>query len=148
MRVSARNVFEGRIGAVKTGAIHSEVELVTPGGNRIIGMVTADSARSLGLQVGTTAAALIKASSVQVMVERDGDQAPGAGGLSARNRLAGTVTRVRRGPIDTQVSIGLPTSGQVHAVVTRDAAQRLGLKSGQQATAVFKASAVVIVVGS
>ena len=46
MKISARNQFKGKIEAVKTGAVNSEVDLVLPGGQKIVAIVTNDSAKS------------------------------------------------------------------------------------------------------
>ncbi len=140
MKISARNAFPGRITAVKPGAVNAEVVLTTAGGVRIVAVVTNDSIDALGLAVGCEATALVKASSVLVIA--DGGDVK----LSARNCLSGTVSRVREGPVSAEVSIGLPGGGEVHATITRDAVQELGLKKGVEAMAAFKASAVILAV--
>ena len=40
MKISARNVFEGTITALKEGPINAEVELSTAGGDKIVAIVT------------------------------------------------------------------------------------------------------------
>ena len=64
--------------------------------------------------------------------------------LSARNQLAGTVTRVLPGAVNTEVVLSLPGGGSVAAVVTNTSADALGLTIGAAATAVFKASSVIL----
>jgi molybdate transport system regulatory protein len=63
--------------------------------------------------------------------------------LSARNRLRGTVTRIKMGELTA--SVELDVDGQrVVATITAEAVRELGLTEGQEATAVIKASDVMI----
>ncbi|MGB0129060.1 MAG: TOBE domain-containing protein [Rhodocyclaceae bacterium] len=142
MKISARNVFKGKVTAVKPGAINSEVDLTTAGGDSIAAVVTNDSVSSLGLAVGSEVTALVKASSVLVMAE-GGDVK-----LSARNCLSGTISKITQGPVSAEVTIDLPGGAAVHATITHEANTELGLKVGGSATAVFKASAVILAVAA
>ena len=65
--------------------------------------------------------------------------------FSARNQLAGTVSQVKTGSVNSEIHIdanGLP----VVAIVTNDSAAALELAPGKSATALFKASQVVLAV--
>ena len=64
--------------------------------------------------------------------------------LSARNRLAGTVRDVRTDGLLAQVEIDVPGPARVVAVITREAAEELGLARGVQATALVKATSVMV----
>ena len=64
---------------------------------------------------------------------------------TARNQFAGTVSAVETGPVSATVSIALKSGGQITATMTAAAAKRLKLKKGQEAIALIKASAVVLV---
>ena len=66
--------------------------------------------------------------------------------LSARNQLAGTVSRVQRGAVSSLIGLTLPGGTAVTASVTNDAVDALGLAVGQPATACFKAYAVMLAV--
>ena len=138
MKTSARNQFSGRVLDVKPGAVNDEVTMEILGGQHIVGTVTRDSTESLGLAVGVGAFALIKASSVIVVTDMAGAR------FSARNQLAGTVTRLQPGAVNTEVSITVPGGGVIAAIITRESAQMLALEVGQSATAIFKASSVII----
>jgi molybdate transport system regulatory protein len=142
VKISARNQFKGRITAVKGGAINSQIDLSTAGGDQIVAVVTNDSVQTLGLSVGLEATALVKASLVLVMTEGSGLK------LSARNCLKGKIVKVTEGPVSAEVSIALPGGGVVHSTITHDAASELGLKAGVEASAVFKASSVIIAVAA
>lgn len=138
MKVSARNVFKGKITALVDGAVNAEVELTTDGGDKIIAVVTEGSVKSLGLAVGKDAVAYVKAPWVMVLA---GDPEVR---FSARNQLAGKVTGLQKGAINTEVGIELASGATVHAVVTNEAVLELGLKEGSATTALIKASNVVL----
>ena len=138
MKTSARNQFIGKVVAVRRGAVNDEIELAIAGGERIVATVTRESTESLGLAPGREAFALVKASSVILMV--DGDTAR----LSTRNRLAGEVARVEPGAVNAEVLVDLPGGGSVAAIVTIESARKLDLKPGRPVTALFKASSVIV----
>lgn len=142
MRTSARNQFLGRISAIRTGAVNDEIELELAGGARLVAIITSDSRASLGLEVGGEAIALVKASSIMV--------ATGLGDalLSARNQLTGIVASLTPGAVNTEVVIDLDGGNSVCAIVTHDSAERMALAVGQQATALFKASQVILAVAA
>lgn len=138
MKASARNQFEGTVTSLKSGAVNDEVEIGTGSGVRIVAIVTHESAAGLGLAVGKPAFALIKASSVIVVADEGGAR------FSTRNRQSGTVARVQCGAVNTEVVIELAGGASVAAIVTNDSAERLGLAVGTPATAIFKASSVIV----
>ena len=63
---------------------------------------------------------------------------------SARNRFRGVVTDVQIEGLMAQVEIVVTDPIRVQAVITRDAAEQLELKPGMAATAVVKASFVIV----
>lgn len=138
MKISARNILRGQVETLKAGAVNSEVDIVLPGGEKLVAMITNDSAQSLGLEAGKEVIALVKASSVMVMTDTSGIR------LSARNCLSGTVKKVTSGPVNAEVTIALDGGAEVHATVTHAAETELGITEGIAATAVFKASAVIL----
>jgi molybdate transport system regulatory protein len=138
MKASARNVFSGKVNAITAGAINSEVEITTAGGDKIVAIVTQSSVKELGLAVGKEAFALVKAPWVMLLAD-DGDVK-----LSARNRLAGKVSQLVKGAVNTDVVLTLAGGSQVHAIVTNDAVADLGLKEGSAASALIKASHVIL----
>lgn len=137
MKTSARNQFSGTVAAIKHGAVNDEILLHIVGGQAIVAIITHESTEALGLREGGAAFALVKASSIIL--------ATGEGGkLSARNQLRGTVCRVQPGAVNSEVTLALPGGGTIAATVTRDSEQALELEMGVQATALFKASSVII----
>ena len=64
--------------------------------------------------------------------------------LSARNRFRGVVREVKVDGLLAQVELETTEAARVVAVITREAAEELGLTPGQEATAVVKATSVLI----
>jgi len=138
MKISARNVFEGKITALVDGAVNAEVEITTAGGDRLVAVVTEGSVKSLGLAPGKPVMAFVKAPWVMVLAGE------GKVKFSARNQLPGTVETVSKGSVNSEVGIKLTGGTLVYAVVTNEAVLELGLKPGVPASALIKASHVVL----
>ncbi|MDF3604898.1 TOBE domain-containing protein [Paracoccus sp. DMF-8] len=68
MKLSARNVLEGTITEIVTGAVTSHVRLDIAG-TTVTASITNEAVAELGLKVGGKAAAVIKASDVMIGVE-------------------------------------------------------------------------------
>ena len=64
--------------------------------------------------------------------------------FSARNRLSGTVTEVKVDGLIAQVELVVDDPARVVAIVTADAVEELGLEPGMPATAVVKATSVMV----
>ncbi|MCK6412810.1 MAG: TOBE domain-containing protein [Azonexus sp.] len=138
MSVSARNVFKGQVSAIKNGAVNAEVELNLGGGDRIVAIVTEGSLQDLGIAVGKEAIAYVKAPWVMLLT------GPRTVRFSARNQLTGKVSSLHKGAVNSEVGIALPGGAVVFAIVTNEAVLELGLKEGVEATALIKASHVIL----
>jgi molybdate transport system regulatory protein len=138
MKTSARNQFFGTVSRVRPGAVNDEIELDIAGGQQLVAIVTRESTESLGLQPGRQAFALIKSSSVILVTQAEGAR------FSARNQLQGTISRLTPGAVNTEVVLDLAGGGTVAAVITNDSALTLELAEGKAATAMFKASSVIV----
>jgi molybdopterin-binding protein len=64
--------------------------------------------------------------------------------LSARNRIRGVVREVRVEGLLAQVELVATEPARVVAVITRDSVEALGLEPGVAATAVVKATSVMV----
>jgi molybdopterin-binding protein len=64
--------------------------------------------------------------------------------LSARNRLRGTVRSVRVEGLLAQVEIDVTEPARVTAIITREAAEELGLTPGMPAAGIVKATSVLV----
>jgi molybdate transport system regulatory protein len=138
MKTTARNQFAGIVTAVQAGPVSATVTLALRGGGSITATMTAEAAKRLKLKKGRDAIALVKASAVVLVADFAGWQ------LSARNQLAGTVSRIERGGVSSLVVLTLPGGATISASVTNESVEALGLEVGVPATAVFKAYAVMV----
>jgi len=64
--------------------------------------------------------------------------------VSARNVFAGTVTKITKGVVNSEVALALTGGTPIIAVVTNGAIDNLGLKTGASAYAIIKASYVMV----
>lgn len=83
--------------------------------------------------------AMVKAPSVMVVTDCEGVR------FSARNQLTGKITRIKPGAVNSEVTIDAQGL-QVVAMVTLESTENLDLAVGKTATALFKASQVVLAV--
>jgi molybdate transport system regulatory protein len=65
-------------------------------------------------------------------------------GLSARNQFAGTVVSVRSGSVMSEIVIDIGGGHQIVSLISTSSAKRLKLKKGAKATAVIKATEVIV----
>lgn len=140
MKTSARNALRGVVSSVKQGQVNSEVALRLSEGLEIIAIITRESLTDLGLAPGREAIALIKSSFVIL--------APGDAPLrtSARNCLTGTVARHEPGAVNDEVVLDLGEGKTITATITRGSGESLGLRVGDRAQALIKASHVILAV--
>ncbi|MBL8036029.1 MAG: TOBE domain-containing protein [Nitrospira sp.] len=73
-----------------------------------------------------------------------GKKSSGADDVSGRNKLIGRVTAIKRDAIMAQVDVDIGAH-KITAVITRDALDELGLRIGDTAIALVKATEVMIV---
>src|SRR5919201_3420261 len=64
--------------------------------------------------------------------------------LSARNRFRGVVSEVKIEGLLAQVELDVTEPARLVAVITRDSAEELGLRAGMSASAVVKATSVMV----
>lgn len=140
MKTSARNQFTGTVSEVVIGAVNAEIHVSLAGGEKIVASITKESTEKLGIKTGIEIVALVKAPQVIIVSDFGGYR------ISARNQLPGTITEVKAGAVNSEVDIELSGGEKVAATVTNDSVETLGLRKGQQATAVFKAGAVILAV--
>jgi molybdate transport system regulatory protein len=145
MKTSARNQFVGEVREVRTGAVNDEVLLDLPGGAQIVAIITRESTEQLGLRPGATAFALVQAGAVLLATGIEALEAQGAGlRLSARNQLPGTVLAVTPGAVNAEVLLDIGGGQSLAATITQASVAALDLRPGQAATALFKASSVIL----
>ncbi|MGM9534295.1 MAG: molybdopterin-binding protein, partial [Intestinibacter sp.] len=133
--ISARNKLTGKIVAIEEGAVNSIVKLQLADDMVITATITLEAVKELGLEVGKEATAVVKATSVMIEDEK---------GLSARNQLAGKVVAINEGSVNAIVKLELASGSVVTSTITVEAVKALGLEVGKEATAIVKATSVMI----
>lgn len=142
MQTSSRNQFLGTVTKVTNGPINSEVILDIGGGDELVAVITHNSVDHLGLAPGVQAYALVKAPWV-ILAKDDGKIK-----TSARNNLRGTIVSLQEGAVNAEVIIELPGGKTVTAIITNDSVQNMELKVGDKASALIKASHIILAVSN
>jgi molybdate transport system regulatory protein len=138
MKSSARNQFFGKVTRIKKDAVNDEIEIALNGDDSIVAIITSESRQNMELTIGSEVWALVKASWVMLATD-DNDFK-----LSVRNRLCGTISRLTRGQVSSEVIVTLPGGNTVCAIVTNDSVTEMKLQEGEKVCAVFKASSVIL----
>ncbi|HKO31226.1 MAG TPA: TOBE domain-containing protein [Nitrospiraceae bacterium] len=135
--VSARNQISGRITDIQQGAAIT-IATLSANGITIVSAITNQAAQDLGLKKNDAVVALVK--STEAIIAK-GDVS--AMKISARNKVSGRVEEVKKGSAMGSVSID---AGQlkITAAITRQAIDDLQLIPGDQVTAFFKATEVML----
>lgn len=136
MKLSARNQFPGTVTKIAEGAVNGIVT-IDVNGAPVTATISMAAIRELGLEPGKKAYAVIKAT--EVMVGK-GKHLP----LSARNQFPGKVTGVEKGAVNSIVRIDVLGGNTVSATISNNAVEELGLKAGDDALAVIKATSVMV----
>ena len=139
MKTSARNALRGRVAAVTTGAVNTEVTLNLGSGLDIVAIVTAQSVEDLGLAVGGSAIALIKSSFI-VLAKGEGLR------TSARNQIPGVVLSREDGAVMSEIRLDIGAGKTLAAGITLDSAETLEIAAGDTVTALVKAPHVILAV--
>ena len=136
MAISARNKLQGQVSSIKSGEAMCLVTLDSQGA-KIVAAVTNQGVEELQLKKNDEVTAVIK--STEVMLMKGGGQAM----FSARNRFDGQVKSIQKGEAMGLVTVKM---GQFYlgAAITREAIDEMGLKQGDQVTAVVKATEVML----
>ncbi|MCQ2969631.1 MAG: TOBE domain-containing protein [Clostridium sp.] len=136
MKLSSRNKFIGKVVSVTRGAVNGIVKIDISNGQHITSSITLEAIDDLDITVGKEVTAIIKATSVLI----------GRGNLtlSARNKLSGTIISLNRGAVNAIVKVELPSKVVITSSITLEAVDELDLTVGTEATAIIKASEVLI----
>ncbi len=140
LRTSTRNAFSGTVATVTRGAVNAEVALAIADNVTLTAIVTNTSVEELALAPGTSAVALVNPSWVVLAHEEE------VGRTSARNRLSGVVSERRDGAVNSEIVLSLGNGKTLSAIVTKESAEALDLRTGDRACALVKASHIVLLV--
>lgn len=134
--ISARNQINGTVAEIVEGAVNGIVKLDVAGGNRISATISMESIRSLKLAAGQEATAVIKATSVMMANDKLN--------ISARNQLSGVVSSIEEGAVNAIVKLDIAEGVGITSTISLEAVKELGLAEGKAATAIIKATSVMI----
>ena len=134
--ISARNQIKGVVAEVKEGAVNGIVKVDAGEGNMISATISMDSIKELGIVAGKEVTAVIKATSVMM--------ANGMINISARNQLTGTVSAINEGAVIAIVKLDVAGGIGITSTISMEAVKDLGLEVGKEATAIIKATSVMI----
>jgi molybdate transport system regulatory protein len=140
MKTSARNALAGMIETITDGAVNAEVSLDIGEGRKVVAIITRESVADLRLVPGRRAIALIKSSFIVLVPGEDVVKS------SARNIFRGKIVRREDGAVNSEIVLALGAGKTLTAIVTRQSAEDLDLKVGSPATALIKASHVILLV--
>ena len=97
MKISARNILDGKVVEIKKGATTAHV-LIDVKGQIVTASITDESVDDLGLKVGAAVKAVIKSSDVLVALGQDLK-------ISARNIFDGKIVDIKKGVTTAHVLI-------------------------------------------
>ena len=137
LRTSARNQFRGHIKALLPGAVNTEVVVALSDALEIVAIITNESVERMELSEGSEVVALIKSSWVMLSTDT-------AITTSARNQLAGTISHIAAGEVNSEISLDLGDGKSLCAMITTASCAALNLQEGLQVAALFKASSVIL----
>ncbi len=137
-KTSARNAFFGKIEKVKVGDVQAFIDIVCIDGQSIRSVVTRDSQTRLGLEPGCLVAVEVKAPWV---ILYKGVEEPAC---SAENRFRGSVLRVMKGKINSEVVVRISDRTELCSILTEHNRKSLKIEKGDPIWAVFNAAMAVI----
>lgn len=138
VKASARNQFFGKVTDIVMDSVCATVTVHLKGGQPLVATVTRESIEQLDIKTGSDVIALIKAPQITLMTDCENYR------FSARNQLQGSVTRIQKGAVNSEVSIKLSGGDTLTSTITNESVASLNLSIGATATALFKAGAVIL----
>ena len=140
MQTSAANQLLGKVISINTEGLNSEVVLELDGGDRVAALITPTGLERLNLKIGSSAYAVIGASSVMLMHAKTKLL------FSARNYFCGRVIETETGPIGAKLTLQLKSGNIFQAFVSKQTVTELDLKQGEPVCCVFRAIDVLLAV--
>jgi len=139
MKISARNQIKGTVKAIKEGAVNAVVVISRGNHNGLKADITMESVKDLGLVEGKECYAVIKATNVMFATSK-------IEGISARNQIEGKIVAIKEGAVNGHVTIEDADGVKIAGSITNESIETLGLKEGDTAVAIIKATDVMVAV--
>jgi molybdate transport system regulatory protein len=137
--ISARNVFQTEVVAVRRWPVDVEVTLAVSATATIRAIVTNASVEELGLAPGRRVLALVKASFVRLVT-------PEAAAALKRNVFTGTVRSRIDAEVNSEVVLDIGAGKTMVVVMPREGVEDLGVREGDAAVATFDPDHVILAV--
>ncbi|MDT0462264.1 TOBE domain-containing protein [Streptomyces gibsoniae] len=134
MNLSIRNQMPGIVTSVTPGEVMATVKVRLAGGQDLTAAITAEAVDDLDLAPGASVSALVKSTEVALATAA-------VEGMSIRNQLPGAVDDVTTGAAMASVKVTI-AGGTLTAVITKDAADDLGLVAGSSVVALIKSTEI------
>lgn len=134
---TARNQFPGKVVSIIKGAVNSEVAIAIGISNSIIAIIPNNAIADLDLKEEVFVHVIF--SSLSVMLSREPKLK-----ISARNQIFGVITRVEKGAVNSEVSIGIEGGKTICANINNSSLKQLKLRTGTRVSALIKASNVIL----
>ena len=64
--------------------------------------------------------------------------------ISARNKMNEKITDIKTGGVMASVKIQVEEPGEITALITKESVEKLGLKEGDDATAIIKSTEIIV----
>lgn len=140
LKTSADNVFHGKVTKIEEGAVNSLLHMMTEAGVKIVVSITIDGLNKMDLSEGSYICALVSAQRLIVIENQNGGQIV----TSARNKFCGAVSVVKKGAVNSEITLDMGEGAKLKIVVTNESAENLDLSFGKQVCAYCKASDIII----
>jgi molybdate transport system regulatory protein len=144
MKTSARNQFAGIIVSILQGPVNDEITLMVNGSLMLVASITHGSCRELQLDIGAKVFALIKASSIKLVLRSAVSAAASPDPALAKNAFAGVAHTVVRGEHTSEVAVLLDGGMELVGTLPNATVDVMALKRGDAVMAGFDPSSVII----
>ncbi|ACZ13080.1 TOBE domain-containing protein [Sulfurospirillum deleyianum] len=136
LKLSARNQLIGTISAIRESPVNVQIELTIKAANKIYASITKNSYQELGLHLGDSAIAIIKASSIFLSKTKPT--------IACENLLQGKIIQILSDTSSTEITLELESKSTITATISNEAFEPLGLKINEETYIFFKASNVIL----
>ena len=136
LKLSARNQLTGIVTDIKEDTVNVLLEITIKDAEKLYASITYNSYADLGLCVGDSIIAILKASSVSLSKTKPTS--------TCENLLHGKVVQVLSDASGTEVTLELPSLSTITATIPHATFDTLGIKVGDEAYAFFKASQIIV----
>ena len=137
MQISARNQIAGLIELISKGTVNTEIYVKLKSGYTIVSVITNTAVNNLNLKIGDEVVAIFKSSTVLITTDINLN-------ISARNKFQGVINSISKGEISSEVILDIGNGDKLASVITTSSVDSLGLKKGAHASAIIKASDIMI----